>query len=55
MEDTLVQAREQDYSLVQSAVLEATVEFEKSCGMQIKLSIDKENPLPAERYLWILI
>ena len=49
MEDTVLQAREQDYSLVESAVVEAAAEFEKAIGTPVKISIDKQNPLPAER------
>ncbi len=50
MEDSvLIQAREKDYGLVESAVQEAAAEFKSQIGKDVQVTIDKEHPLPAER------
>ena len=50
MENVVLRAREADYSLVQSAMLDAIVEYEKEVGSTVKIEVDKENPLPVDRY-----
>jgi hypothetical protein len=48
-----VRAREADFDLVETALKEATDEFEKTAGYQVEAEIDKDIPLGADRYcIW---
>jgi hypothetical protein len=49
-----VRAREADFGLVETALKEATAEFEKTAGYPVEAEIDKDIPLGADRY-YILI
>jgi hypothetical protein len=45
-----VRAREADFDLVETALKEATAEFEKTAGYPVEAEIDKDIPLGADRY-----
>lgn len=50
----LVQAREQDYDLVEKAIAKAAVEFEAH-AFKVTATINKQSPLPKESYGGVIV